>query len=444
MNTSLSLLADLLKTAQKEGADRADILFIQTQSVSYQIRNGKMEETESSEQNEIGLRVFLGKKSAIISTTELKPDEFPRLASQALAMAKVLPEDKFSDLLEASSPQRLSKNLELFDPTLPTNDNILAYITEMEEQALAQKGITNSNGSSAAYGKSHIILLTSNGFKGEYQHSSFSAGISVVAGQGPTMQRDYATHTTTFYRDLDTAKSLGLQAAQRALARLNPKKPRTANLPIVFDPRIAGSLLGHFASAIKGNAIARGTSFLKQALGRTIFPKEVTIMDDPTCKKGLRSRPFDAEGVKAAPLTLVEEGTLQHWLLDIRSANQLNLPTNGRASRSPSSPPTPTHTNLYFKNGSHSRTDLMADIKEGIYITEMMGSAINGLTGDYSRGASGFMIRNGQLAEPVAEFTIAGNLNDMFANIGLANDLEFRYGVNSPTLRVHSMTVAGA
>ncbi len=442
-NTS-SLINELVQTAIQNGADAADVVFVSGTSLSVGVRNGATESLERSETCDLGLRVFCGRKSAIVSATALEPSRFQALADRAIAMARILPDDIFGGLAPDAETGPVLPDLSAFtDNAVPYAETLLDTARKAEEAAFAINGVTNSGGAGAGYGRTDITLATSAGFSGSWARTSYSTSVSVLAGNGTGMQRDYDYHSTVFHEDLDAPELLGRNAGQKAVARLNPGRPKTGTLSVIFDPRVATSILGHLAGAINGASVARGTSFLKNRMGEKIFSDSVTIIDDPTLRRGPASRPFDGEGVLTRPLTLVENGYLQTWLLDSRSARQLNLPGNGRAARGTSSPPSPSVTNLFFRPGTVTPSELMSDIREGIYITEMMGSSINPLTGDYSRGASGFMIRNGEIAEPVAEFTIASNLNDMFARVILANDLRFRSATSSPTLRIDNMSIAG-
>ncbi|NHO32273.1 TldD/PmbA family protein [Acetobacter fallax] len=446
MSTSpLDLASDLVDRARKKGADAADAVYVGSTSLGVGVRNGITEELERSETTDLGLRVFRGKRSAIVSTSTLDSSGFDALVDQALAMAQVLPEDAHAGLPEGVPLiGRVETNdLDLVDATEPDAAALLERARTSEDAARAIEGVTNSAGASATWGRSTVALVTSSGVAGCYSRTSHSVSMSALAGQGTGMQRDYDYHSTVWLSDLDDPGVIGASAGRRAVGRLNPVRPRTGTLPIVLASRVASSLLGHLSSAINGAAISRGTSFLKTRMGEKIFSSGITVTDDPRRTRGLRSRPFDGEGVPGQKLDLVKDGVLQSWLLDSRSGRQLGLQTNGRATRGPSSPPAPGVTNLFFEAGAVSPAELMSDITEGLYITEMMGSAINGLTGDYSRGASGFMIRNGQIAEAVAEFTVAGNLSDMFGRLQIANDLSFRFGMNAPTVRIDAMSIAG-
>jgi PmbA protein len=439
-----SILQDLLSAARKAGAERADALLVNRTSLSVERRLGQTETLERSESQDLGLRVFCGAKSAIFSATSVDPARFSALAERAVAMARLVPDDPLADLCAQAEAAPDAAFLDMLDPAEPAVEQLIARADAAEAAALAVPGITNSEGGSAGFGRSDLFLATSAGFAGAYARSSHSHSASVIAGEGTGMQRDYDYHSAVHLADLDDPAAIGHSAGERAVSRLNPTRPKTGQMPVMYDPRVAGSLVGHLSSAINGASIARGTSFLKDRMGQRLFRAGVHIHDDPLRVRGARSGTFDAEGVPKRAWTLIEDGVLTTWLLDSRSARQLGLRTTGHASRGPSSPPSPSATNLYMAAGEATPAELMADIVEGIYITELIGMGINSLTGDYSRGAAGFMIRNGALAEPVAEITVAGNLVDMFASMVPANDLVFRRGTDAPTIRVDGMTVAGA
>ncbi|AZV39698.1 modulator protein [Komagataeibacter xylinus] len=441
----LDLIAALITRARAAGADAADAIYVNRVAHGVQVRNGCTEDLERSETCDLGLRVFVGQRAAIVSATALDPERFDTLAARAVAMARVVPEDRFAGLCEQAQHGFVdAAGLDLFDPATPTTTDLMARARTAEEAALAVAGVSNSNGASASFGLSDIILMTSAGFSGRYARTSHSVSASVVAGSGTHMQRDYDYHSTVYLADLEDAALIGRRAGERTVARLNPVRPRTGRLPIVLDPRVSTSLLGHLSGAINGISIARGTSFLKEKMGQQIMPANITIIDDPRRVRGPGARPFDGEGMLTSTRTLVENGVLKTWALDSRSARQLGLTPTGCASRGTSGPPAPSLGNMHMQPGTLTPTELMRDIGEGIYVTEMMGSAINGITGDYSRGAAGFMIRGGVLAEPVAELTVAGNLNDMFARLVPANDLTFRQSTNAPTIRIDDMVIAGA
>jgi PmbA protein len=443
MTDHLSLLADLIAQARKAGADAADAVLVAGTSLSVQRRLGKTEHVERAEGQDLGLRVFIGKQAAIVSDTVIDPARFPALAERAVAMARVVPEDPYTGLADTAAPPA-PDDLDLEDSTEPPVEALIERASAAEEAALAVNGVTNSEGAESGYGRTSIVLVTSAGFAGRRAGTSHSVSATALAGSGTAMQRDYDYHGTVHLADLDDPTGIGRSAGDRAVARLNPARPQTARLPVVYDPRVAGGLLGHLAGAINGAGVARGTSFLRDKLGQRVFAAGIAVHDDPRRVRGLRSKVFDGEGTPTAPRALIEDGVLTTWLLDSRSARQLGMTSTAHAARGTSGPPGPSPTNLYLAAGTRTPAELMADIKLGLYVTELIGMGINGVTGDYSRGAAGFMIRDGAIAEPVAEITIAGNLIDMFANLTPANDLRFRRGTDSPTVRVEGMTMAGA
>ncbi|GBQ06719.1 TldD/PmbA family protein [Saccharibacter floricola] len=447
MNDFSSLLQQALQAAKRNGADHADVVATRSHSQSAMVRQGKAEGIKHADNISLGLRVFRGQRIATVSGNDVSSNALDQLAERACAMAKIVPPSPYDGLadhpLEAPD-QALIRSLDMFDDSpAPDTARLLDKALEMERAALSHKGITNSSGASASAGRTDIALATSGGFYGAYQRSQFGLGVSVLAGEGDKMERDYAFHSTLHQTDLRTPEALGHEAAERALARLNPGRPKTGHYPVIFDRRISSSLLGHLASAINGAAIARGSSFLKDKMGQSIFADGITITDDPTLARQAGSRPFDGEGCATSRLNIVENGVLNHWLLDSRCARQLSLTPNGRAVRSLDGSVHPSSSNLFLQTGSVSVEELCQDIKEGVLITELMGNAINMLTGDYSRGASGFMIRNGHKAEAVSGLTIAGNLHEMFTHLRPADDLQFDQAVNAPSIRLDSMTIAG-
>ena len=443
MAQSLDLLSDLIARARAAGADAADAVLISGTSLSVQRRLGETEHVERSEGRDLGLRVFLGQRAAIVSSTTVDPSSFKELAERAVAMARVVPEDPYAGLADTAAPPE-QVALDLVDDNEPTTEALVARAAAAEEAALAVPGITNSEGAEAGYGRTEAFLVTSAGFAGASARTSHSVSAAALAGTGTEMQRDYDYHSTIHLADLDDPVAIGRSAAERAVARLNPARPATAKLPVVYDPRVAGSLLGHLVGAINGASVARGTTFLKDKLGARIFGDRIKIVDEPRRVRGLRSRVFDGEGTPTNAREIIAAGVLTTWLLDSRSARQLGMRSTGHASRGTGGPPSPGATNLYLAAGELSPAELMADIKLGLYVNELIGMGVNGVTGDYSRGASGFMIRDGAIAEPVAEITIAGHLLAMFAHMTPANDLRFRRGTDAPTVRVEGMTMAGA
>lgn len=445
--SNLNLLADLISRARAAGADAADAFLTAGTSLSVERRLGRTEQVERADSRDLGLRVFVGRRSAIVSSTAVDPAGFAGLAERAVAMARVVPEDPYGGLADGVGPVTdggvTDGGLDLDDGVELDAGALVARAAAAEEAAMAVAGVTNSEGASASFGRSEIVLVTSAGFAGRYAWSSHGVSAAVVAGAGTDMQRDYEYDSARHLADLEDAAVIGRAAGERAVARLNPTRPRTARLPVLFDPRVAAGLLGHLAAAINGASVARGGSFLKDRLGQRVFAPGIMVIDDPRRPRGLRSHPFDGEGVATAERVIVEDGVLASWLLDSRSARQLGMVTTGHARRGAGGPPSPGATNLYMRAGGMTPAALMADIKEGLYVTELIGMGVNGVTGDYSRGAAGFMIRDGVRAEPVAEITIAGTLPEMFASLVPADDLRLRRGTDAPTIRVEGMTLAG-
>ncbi len=443
MTEPLDLLDDLLARARRAGADAADALCFEATSVGVSWRLGKLEDLERSESRDLGLRVFVDGAQATISSTETTSATLDRLVEQAIGMARHAPPDAYAGLADPELLERAQRELELCEDGEPTPDILFARAAEAEAAALAVAGITNSEGSGASWGANRVALATSGGFRGVYRNSMSGVSVAVVAGEGTGMERDYDSASARFAADLDAPAEVGRRAADQAVRRLRPRKVGTAKVPVVFAPRVAPSLIGHFLGAINGVSITRGTSFLKDYMGAAVFAPGITIIDDPHRLRGLRSHPFDGEGVACKRRTLVEDGHLTTWLLDSASARQLGQVTTGHAARGTGGPPSPSAANVHMAPGTQDPRDLIADIASGFYVTELIGSGVNGITGDYSRGAAGFWIENGEIAYPVSELTIAGNLKTMFPHVTPANDLVFRYGVNAPTLRVEGMTVAG-
>jgi PmbA protein len=441
---AIDMLSALIARAQKAGADAADAIFVNGTSLSHAQRLGEIEKLERSEGSDLGLRVFVGKRQAIVSSSDMSPGALDELVERVVAMAKAVPEDAFCGLAD---PDQVFggpvADLEICDSREPAPETLIERASKAEDAARAVEGVTNSEGAEASWGRTRVALVASNGFAGAYDVSRQSVGVAVLAGDGTTMERDYEFSSAVFSEDLDDPSDVGRQAGERAVRRLNPRRIGTQKVPVVFDPRVSNGLLRHLAGAINGSAIARGTSFLKDSMGQQILPAALSVIDEPHRKRGMASKPFDAEGIANDTLALVENGVLKTWVLDLRAARQLGLQTTGRASRGTSGPPSPSTTNLYLPAGTVSRDALIGDIKQGVYVNELMGFGVNAVTGDYSRGAAGFWIENGEIAYPVSEFTIAGNLKDMFLNMLPADDLVFRYAVNAPTVRIEGLTIAG-
>jgi PmbA protein len=442
-SSTAALLQDLIASAKRAGADAADAMLVDSASLAVGCRLGKIETLERSESGDLGLRVFVGRRQAMVSSTDRRAATLNDMVERAVAMARLAPEDEFCGLADPADITRSWPALDLADTAEPTTQQLIDAVHEAEDAARAVKGVTNSEGADAGISSGTVTLAASNGFVGSYRRSSYSLSASVLAGEGTAMERDHDYATRVFYADMPTPASIGQKAGERAVRRLGARKMPTGHVPVVFDPRVAGSLLGSLIGAISGSAVARGTSFLKDRMGQKLFPDTVTIVDDPFRARGLRSRPFDAEGLLPQRRNVVDQGVLTTWLLDQRSARQLKLRSTGHASRAPGGAPSPSASNVYMEAGRQSPEDLIRDIKQGFYVTELMGMGVNGVTGDYSQAAAGFWIENGVIAFPVNEMTIASNLKDMFLNLAPANDLEFLRGVDSPTLRIEGMTVAG-
>jgi PmbA protein len=440
----LDLLTDLIARAKRAGADAADAVLFEGTSISHAQRLGKIEKLERAEGYDVGLRVLIGKRQAIVSSNDRAPTSAAALVERAVAMARVIPEDPFCGIAEADQIARDFPKLDMLDPEEPAAEVLIERAKTAEEAARGVKGVTNSEGAEASWSRSRVALAASNGFTGSYAGSGHSVSASVLAGEGTQMERDYDFASAVYGADLRSPEEIGRSAGERAVKRLGARKMPTAQVPVVFDPRVARGLVGHMLGAISGPSITRGTSFLKDRLGKQVFAEGITIVEDPHRQRGLRSKPFDGEGIANRRRNIIEKGVLTTWLLDLRSARQLGLASTGHAARGTSSPPSPAPTNLWVEPGKASPKELMADIVSGFYVTELMGMGVNGVTGDYSRGAAGFWIEKGELAFPVSEVTIAGNLKDMYLRLSAADDLEFKSGTDAPTLRVEGMTVAGA
>ena len=441
--STLTTLAErLVVAARRAGADAADAVAERGMSLSVEVRDGTVEASERSEGDNMGLRAFVGRRQAVVSTNDLTGN-LDELAERAVAMARVAPEDKFAGLAE---PDRLAKqipDLDLLDPELPSVTQLETMARAAEAAALAVKGVSKSGGASASAGIGGMVLVTSGGFKGSYLGSRHGVSMQAIAGEGTGMEQDYDFSSAIHAADLTAPELIGRSAGERAVRRLNPRKVTTRRVPVVFDPRISGSLVGHLASAINGGAIARKTSFLKDRMGERLFAPGIAIVDDPLRRRGLRSHPFDGEGVAGERRALVRDGVLASWILDCATARELGLATTGHARRGVSSTPSPGASNLHLEPGAVSADALIADIADGFYVTDLIGMGANMVTGDYSRGASGFWIENGARSYPVSEMTIAGHLNEIFRTLTPANDLVFRYGTNAPTVRLEGLTVAG-
>ena len=442
-DASLSLLQDLVAKAKAAGADAADAIRLESRSLSVERRLREPEAIERSEDNDIGLRVLIGGRQACVSSTDDGPAALAELVERAVAMAKVAPDDPYAGLADPDQISTTVPDIDMFDPDEPSAEKLSDLANEAEDAALSVEGVTNSDGASAFWGLTAVALAASNGFTGVYKRTSHGVSAVMLAGSGQDMQRDYDYTSTVFGADLESPAAIGRRAGERAVRRLNPRRADSRMVPVVYDPRVSRSIVGHLASAVSGSSVARGTSFLKDRMDEEIMSPAITIVDDPLIKRGLRSRPFDAEGLATVKRDMVSAGVLKSWVLDLATGRQLGLPSTGHAGRGTGGPPSPSPSNLFMVPGAQSPEELVGEIEDGLYVTELMGSSVSIVTGDYSRGAGGFWIENGQITYPVSEITVAGNLKDMFMAITPASDLVRKYGTDAPTLRIDGMTVAG-
>ena len=445
-DTLADLSQRLLDHAKSAGADAADVLAVRGSSMSVDVRNGALEQAERSESTDIGLRVFIGQRVAIVSSSDVLAQSVEIMAERAVAMAREAPEDPYVGL--ASSDQLATNTnadpLELFDPTPEPSPALLETdARDAEAAALAVEGITQVSGSSANYGTQDVFLAASNGFAGGYRRSSRSISCVAIAGTGTEMERDYDGDQRIFQGDLRTAHDIGETAAHRTLERVSPKKPKTGAYPVLFDERISSSLIGHLLTAINGTSIARRSSWALDLLGTEVLPTGLSLIEDPTRLRVSGSRPFDAEGLPTQTRSIVKDGVLTGWTLDLASARKLGLPPTANAARSTAGGPGPTVWNVGLTQGDMSKEDLIAQMGTGLVVTSMIGSTINPSTGDYSRGAAGFWVENGQMAYPVSGVTIAGNLRDMLKRMTPANDARPWLSRVVPSLLVEGLTLAG-
>lgn len=435
----------LVDRAISAGADAADALYSRQASTSVQVRLGELEHVGRSEGEEIGLRLFVGARSASVASSDLSEEALGELVRRALAMAAEAPEDPYAGLAPAelltSAP---FPSLDSVDPGEPDLEELRKRALDAEAAALAVEGVTNSSGGSAGAARSIVALATSGGFAGAYFATGFSCSVAVVAGEGGAKQRDSAWHSARHLADLDPPQEIGWLAGERAVSRLRPVRPKSGPMPVLFDPRVSTSLLAHLAGAVSGSSVARKSSFLQDRLESRIFPEGVVIVDDPLRPRGLRSRPFDGEGLRVERVEIVADGVLRTWMADSASARQLGIAPTGHASRGVGSAPGVSPSNLYMPAGKRSRAELLAAFPEALLVTELIGQGANPVTGDYSRGAAGFLVSGGEIGAPVEEITIASNLIDMFATLEPASDLEFRRGIDAPTVLVPQMIVGTA
>ncbi|WP_173510710.1 TldD/PmbA family protein [Sinorhizobium psoraleae] len=433
--------AELVELARRAGADAADAVVVRGRSRSVSVRLGKVEATEASESDDFSLRVFVGRRVASVSANP--GFDLKLLAERAVAMAKASPEDPYASLADSDRLAKSYPDLDLFDASAVSTEALTEAALAAEGAALAVTGVTNSSGAGASAGMGGLVLVTSHGFSGSYMATRFGRSVSAIAGEGTKMERDYDFDSRLYYDDLRTADDIGRVAGERAVARLNPRQVPTAkNVTVVFDPRIARGFVGHLAGAINGASVARKTSFLRDMMGKQIMKAGIVVTDDPLIVRGASSRPFDGEGVSGSKLSMVEDGVLRHWFLSTSAAKELGLETNGRGVRGG---PTvnPASTNLALEPGAISPDDLIKSVGTGFYVTELIGQGVNMVTGEYSRGASGFWIENGEITFPVSEVTIASNLKQMFMALTPADDIDRKFGIAAPTLAIEGMTLAG-
>ena len=434
-------VAALGDAARRAGADAADAVAVVGRSTSVSVRLGKVEATESSESDDLSLRVFVGRRVASVSANAASdPDT---LARRAVDMARVSPEDPFQGLADRARLAKTVPDLDLFDRTVVSSERLREDALAAEEAARAVPGVTNSGGSGASAGVGGLVLATSAGFLGSYVASRFSRSVSAVAGEGTGMERDYDFSSRLHFADLDSPETIGKKAGERAVRRLGARKASTGPVTVIFDPRVARGVAGHLAGAINGASVARKTSFLRDMMGKQVASAGITASDEPRRPRGQSSRPFDGEGVAGERLLMVEDGVLHHWFLSTSAARELGLETNGRGVRAASSV-SPSSTNFAIEPGTASPADLIASLQTGFYVTEVFGQGVNMVTGEYSRGASGFWIEKGELTHPVSEVTIASNLKDMFLRLTPANDIDRNFGTAAPTLLIEGMTLAGS
>ncbi|GLQ38187.1 modulator protein [Rhizobium albus] len=431
-------LVDLAKSA---GADAADAVVARGRSKSVSVRLGKVEGTNAAESDDFSLRVFVGKKVASVSAGP--GADLAELAERAVAMARVSPEDAYAGLADPEGLAQEILDLDRFDPTEVSASELTEAALAAEAAALAVDGVSNSSGAGASAGMGGMVLVTSHGFSGSFMATRFGRSVSVIAGEGTKMERDYDFDSRLFAAELDSPETIGKRAGERTVRRVGPRQAETGrNITVVFDPRVARGFVGHVASAINGASVARKTSFLRDKMGQQVMKAGTVITDDPLIHRGPASQPFDGEGVRGQRMTMIDDGVLANWFLSSSTARELGLKTNGRGVRS-GSIVSPGSTNLALEPGDMSPEDMIRQIGTGFYVTELIGHGVDMLTGEYSRGASGFWIENGEIAYPVAEVTIASNLKDMFMRLTPANDIDRKFGTAAPTIAIEGITLAG-
>ncbi|OWU86486.1 modulator protein [Oceanicola sp. 22II-s10i] len=440
-----SLAQALLDAARAAGADDADALVRRGTSVSVDVRAGALEQAERAEGTEIGLRVMVGKRQACVSASDIRPETMRAMAERAVAMAREAPEDPWIGLAEPGQLATEIPDLDLWDPAAEPAPAALEEAARIAEAAaLSVSGVSQVQGAGAGYGASEAVLAATNGFVGAMRRTSTSLSCSAIAGEGSGMERDHDYDSRLFAADLRDPTEIGRRAGERAVERLGARQPKTGAYPVLFDERISGSIIGHLLGAVNGQAITRGASFLRGDLGKQILPAGLSVVEDPLRRRVAGSRPFDGEGLPTARREIVRDGVLTGWTLDLACARKLGMAPTGNGARGLSSPPSPATWNIALTQGGKSRDALLRDMGTGLLVTSMIGSTINANTGDYSRGAAGFWVENGELAYPVNEITIAGNLRDMFLSMVPANDARTWMSHVVPSLLIEGLTLAGS
>lgn len=435
-------LESLLSLAKAQGADAADAITAHGRSLSIGVREGELEDIDNSEGKEIGLRVFIGQRQATVSSSDLSHMSLEKLAERAVAMAKLAPEDPYCGLADPARFATETPELDIFDPTELKAADLFERAKELDQVTRSVPGVSMADSASAYAVSSAVYFMTTGGFSKGWKSSQHGLSVMAITEQNGAMERDYDYASGRWFEDLPTPESIALNAAKRALARLGPQQLPSAAMPVVYDRRIANSLVSALTSAISGPSITRGVSFLKDAMNTQVFNKNITIIDDPYRMRGHGSRPWDGEGVAGQKMNLVDGGKLTTWMLNTASANQLELKTTGHGHRSIGTPPGVSASNTYIQAGEKSPEQLMSDIGNGLLVTDMFGPSLNANTGDYSVGCSGYAIENGQKAFPVSEITVAGNLKDMYLGMTPANDLKFDQPICAPSLLIEEMVVA--
>lgn len=434
----------LIERAQKHGADAAESFGVNSTSISAEVRGQKTETLEYAETSGVDLHVFCGKKQALISSSVLDTQTLDELAERAVEMAKAVPDDPYSGLADPEMQAKEFKDLDLYDSAVQTTESLLELALRTEAAALDVKGVTQSNGVGASTETTEVIMASTTGFMRRYKRSNTAFSVSALAeDKDGNKETDYDYSSAVYLSDLASPEEIGRSAGERTVRRLGAEKIPSAVMDIVLEPRIAKGLLGILSSAVNGTSIARGTSFLKDSMGEELFSPNLSVIEDPHRLRGLSSRLCDAEGLPTARRAVIDSGVLTTWMLDLHSARKLGLAPTGHAARGLGGNTHPAPSNLSLTGGTMTPEELMSDIKRGLYITQLFGQGINMITGDYSRGASGFLIENGKITVPVHEITIAGTLKSMFKNMAAANDLDERYAFSSPTVRLFNMSVAG-